>query len=277
MISMSQRQLPSSASQVLTVCRYELLKFLRGRKIIAIIGISFAIPLLIIVTPELFGVEQSETARDFFLIPLGFISILLVITGAFFGTSALNSEFQEKTGYILFPNPVTRTSIWFGKFIASAIIGAFVIAIYYSVVTVATLIKYQNVPQEIVQSAIFAFVFVIMIMSISFLISSVLRGSTGAAVLIFFLFILILPILDGFLVNLAEIKPVYSPSFSAKIIQNVLVVPYPSDLEQGDVPRGPFDQFRFVAYVDDSLSVLISYSIIASIVSILLFKRKEMT
>ena len=277
MINLSQRQLPSSASQVLTVCRYELLKFLRGRKIIAIIGISFAIPLLIIVTPELFGVEQSETARDFFSIPLGFISILLVITGAFFGTSALNSEFQEKTGYILFPNPVTRTSIWFGKFIASAVIGSIVIAIYYSVVTVATLIKYQNVPQEIVQSAIFAFVFVIMIMSISFLISSVLRGSTGAAVLIFFLFILILPILDGFLVNLAEIKPVYSPSFSAKIIQNVLVVPYPSDLEQGDVPRGPFDQFRFVAYVDDSLSVLISYSIIASIVSILLFKRKEMT
>lgn len=277
MIKMSQREIPNNASQVLTVCRFELLKFLRGKKLIAIVGISFIIPLLIVLTPEIFGVEQPETARDFFSIPLGFISFVLVITGAFFGTSALNSEFQEKTGYILFPNPVTRTSIWFGKFIATGMIGTVVIAIYYSVVTLSTLIKYQEVPQEIVQSALFAFVFVITIMSISFLISSTFKGSTGAAVLIFFLFILILPMVDGFLINLAEIKPVYSPTFSSKIIENVLVAPYPSDIEQGDLPRGPFDHHRFVAYIDESLSVLISYSIISCIASILLFKRKDMT
>lgn len=131
-------------------------------------------------------------------------------------------------------------------------------------------------PEEIFHSLGFSFVSMTAIMSIAFLISSLFRGPTGAAVLVFFLFILILPIIDQVLIGIADIKPWFTPTFSSKIIDNILIVPYPSDLALGDSPRGPFDVHRFVPYVEESLLVLGSYILVASLVSIYVFKKREM-
>jgi len=67
-------------------------------------------------------------------------------------------------------------------------------------------------------------------MSMAFLISSIFRGPTGAAILVFFLFIMIFPIIDQLLIGVVEIKPWFTPTFSSKIVDNVLITPYPSDL-----------------------------------------------
>ncbi len=274
---MSQIQLPSNLSQILTICRYELLIGIKGKKIPAILGITVGITLALIIVPEILEVEHSNSSFEYFLMPIGFGFFLFIITAALFGSNSLVSEFHERTGYSLFPNPVTRTTIWFGKFLSAEVLGFIVISIFYGMLSIGTYAIYNEVPSEIFESFLLSFVIVTMVMSVSFFISSFSRGPTGAVVLVFVIFILILPIVDQFLINFAETKPWFSPTFIQQINQNILFDPYPIDLEPGEMPRGPFDFKRFVPYVDESLAIMFSYIVLFSLASIYLFKRREMT
>jgi len=83
--------------------------------------------------------------------------------------------------------------------------------------------------------------------------------------------------IDQLLISIVEIKPWFTPSFSASIVENIIIVPYPSDIHEGEMPRGPFDFHPFVAYVENSLAIMISYIVVSSALSIFIFKNKELS
>jgi ABC-type transport system involved in multi-copper enzyme maturation permease subunit len=253
-----------------------LLKSLRGKKILANIGIALAVSLILVVTPQIIQIDSQLTVYDYLSFPIGFLPYLLVISAVFFGSNSIISEFHERTGYALFPNPVSKTSIWLGKFLAAELVSFLVIGIYFGVIMSAAAIQYQTLPEEILIALAFSFVALTTMMSMTFLISSAFRGPTGAAVLVFFLFIMIFPIIDQLLIGIVETKPWFTPTFSLKIVDNVLIIPYPSDLPPGETPRGPFDVHRFVPYVTESLLVMGAYIIASSVASIFIFKKREM-
>lgn len=273
---MSQIQIPNQFSQMFTICSYELLKSLRGKKILGILSISVGISLGLLLVPEITGFDAPHSVNEFFAIPLSFVFFVLVITVAFFASSSIVSEFHERTGYSLFPNPVTRETIWFGKFLATEILSFVVIGVYFGIISLGALVTYGELPSVLGQSLVFSFLVVTMLASISFFISAFSRGPTGAAVLVFLLFILVLPMVDQLVMNFGEEKPWFTPTFVRGIIENVMLEPYPLDLEPGEYPRGPNDFHRFVPYIDDSIMVMISYIIIFSLASIFLFKRREL-
>lgn len=273
---MSQIQIPNHLSQIFTVCRYELLKSLRGKRILGILSISVSFSLLLILVPAIAGFDPPNSVTEFFEIPLGLVFFLIVITAAIFGSSAIISEFHERTGYSLFPNPVTRESIWFGKFLATEFLSFAVIGTFYGIISIGAFLTYSKLPIELVQSFIFSLAVVTMLTSISFFISTISRGPTSAAVIVFLVFILVLPLIDEFVIGFAEVKPWFTPTFAREIVENVMLVPYPLDLEPGELPRGPNDFHRFVPYIDDSLVVMISYIVTFSLASIYLFKKREM-
>ena len=273
---MSQILVPNNFSQILTICRYELLMGIKGKKIPGILAISIGIPVVLLVVPEILGVEEAESVSHFLIVPIGFGFFLLIITAALFGSSSLVTEFHERTGYSLFPNPVSKTTIWFGKFLAAEVLGLGVISIFYGIISIGAYTKFNKIPVETIESFLFSFIVLTMLMSLSFLISSFSRGPTGAVVTMFLLFILVLPIVDQFLINLAEIKPWFSPTFMKGITENVMHDPYPLDLIPGEAPRGPFDFQRFVPYIEESLAVMFAYIVAFSFASIYVFKQREM-
>jgi len=184
---MSTYQIPSPASQALTITKYELLMYLRGKKILGIVAITVAVSALFIGLFEYLETQGPQTIQFDLSSPISFVFFLIVITAAFFGSSSISSEFNQKTGQILFSNPISRTSIWFGKFIAAEIITFSVISLYYSIIVSYAVISY-DAPIEIIPSLLFSFASATMIMSIAFLISSIFNGQTGAVVLIFALY-----------------------------------------------------------------------------------------
>ncbi len=271
-----QNKIPNHFSQIVIVSKYELIKYVRGKKIHAMLGIAIIIPILLILIPEFLDSPDPEKVGSYLTTLLGVIFFIQVILVAFFGSGTLVSEFHDKTGYALFPNPILRTSIWIGKFIASTLISFFVIGCYYLVISIAAFYKYQSLPNEVFLSLSFSLVVITSLMGFAFLTSSIFRSSVGAVVTMIFLFIIILPMIDQLLMTLAETKPWYSPTFSSGIIKNILTVPYPIDLALGELPRGPFDFERFVPYVEQSLPVLALYSFVCGLCSLLLFRNKEM-
>ena len=270
---MSTYQIPSPVSQALTVSKYELLMYLRGKKILGIVVFTVAVSALFIGLFEYLGNQGPQSLQFDLSSPISFVFFLIVITTAFFGGSSISSEFNQKTGQILFSNPVSRTSIWFGKFIAAEIVAFSVISLYYFIITSYAAISHEA-PIQLVPSLLFSFASATMIMSIAFLISSILRGQTGPAVLIFTLFIILFPITDGFMTMLIGEKPWFTPTFLSGIIKHVLTVPYPADENTMSIP---FFANSFVPKIEESLGVMASYIITCSALSILIFKRKELT
>jgi len=97
---MSQIQVPNNFSQILTICRYELLMGIQGKKIPGILAITIGVTITLLVVPEILGVEESAVSQ--YLMPkIGFGFFLLIITAALFGSSSLVTEFHERTGFPL--------------------------------------------------------------------------------------------------------------------------------------------------------------------------------
>jgi len=184
----------------------------------------------------------------------------------------LLNDFHLKTGYVLFTNPIDRKSIWFGKFLAAESISIGIIGIYYFIIAGGALYNFQTLSLEILASVAFSFVVVTTILSITFLISSVFRGPTGAAVLVFLLFIFALPLMEFIITFTTDSQPWYSIVFSSQIISNVL--------ESQDTPSLEEQIFllRFDAKPDtaQSLLILCAYITASIAASLFLYKRKEM-
>lgn len=205
----------------------------------------------------------------------GFANLLIVICATFFGADAIVSEYQARTGYLIFPNPIRRVSIYLGKFGASMTAGIFVIGVFYAATGVLSLVSVSGLDKDFLLSFAFALEYLLAVMSIAYLISTLMKGTTGATVLTFFLFIMILPIVDS-IGSISAFKASWSVTFSAGTISNILISPYPTDSVR-PIPEMGITFYNY--YPDPALAavVMLAYALVAMAISMVLFRRKEMT
>lgn len=268
---------PSTFSQIKNTSKFEFLKYIRGKKLAAMLTFGFLIPVLLVLLQEFFDFPEPDGVGVYLFGLLNTIIFFQVIIVAFFGSGTLVTEFYGKTGFALFPNPITRTSIWIGKFIAAEIASFLVIGVFYTVISVSAFSKYATLPSEILISFLFSFLVTSALMCIAFLLSSLFRSPTSALVIMIILFIVIFPMIDQMLILFGDVKPWFTPSFSSGIITNVMKIPYPTDLDKGQLPRGPFDSDVYVPYVHESISLYSMYIFVCGTLSIVIFKKREMT
>src|ERR1700722_17499367 len=76
-------------------------------------------------------------------------TFVVALSGIFFGGDAISGEFQNKTGYFTLPNPVRRSSVYVGEWLA-AFIASTIILLVFTAITVANGIYYfgANVPYQ---------------------------------------------------------------------------------------------------------------------------------
>jgi ABC-2 type transport system permease protein len=203
---------------------------------------------------------------------LSFAGMLVMICATFFGADAIVSEFQGRTGYLVFPNPIKRTTLFLGKFAASMTSSILLIGILYGGVAILSLFASKGIDDDFVLSFALAVEYLLAAMAVAYVISSVLKGSTGAIVLTFFMFLMILPIVDG-MSMVAGVKVEGSLTFAAGAIQYILYDPYPTDSTL-EMPGMTFSSF----YPDPGMAALVmmSYAVIGLALGILMFKRKQL-
>ena len=267
---------PSDFELITIVAKFEFLRLVKGKKLYAMIVLGILIPILGVSLQNFFDFPEPENVEIYLFGLFNGLFFLQVIVAAFFGSGALVSEFQGKTGYTLFPNPIGRKSIWLGKFLSAEISSFLVISIFYIVISTDALSKYNSLPIEIFVSLILSFLVTTALMCIAFMISSVFRSTSSSLLLMIVLFIIIFPMIDQTLVSFGDTKPWFTPSFSSGIVSNVLKNPYPSDLKEGFLPRGPFDFEVYVPYVPESVAIFLGYIALFGVTSIIFFQKREM-
>src|SRR5674536_299326 len=186
---------PSSLRQIATVTKYELLKYLRGRRLLAIVLLTIIISAIFLVVPPAIGSAYEKDPKEFTVNMLSFLSILAILSATFFGADAIVSEYESKTGYFLFPNPIRKTAIFLGKFIASVLVSVGAIGLYYVIAVISVRIIDGSIPANTGLSFAYSLVYLFAILAIAYLFSAMMRSSVYSLILTFFTFFLILSIM----------------------------------------------------------------------------------
>lgn len=254
------------------VARYELLKHLRRKRLLAVFVIAALTGLLLIVVPYALNVTLARDSKSWASTFFGFTTTLTVIVGAFFAGDAISSEYEHKTGYMLFPNPVKRTSLVLGKFVAAFVSGLLPIGFYYVLGAIGMLSSYHTMPWETGVSFLYALLYLLCVLGLTFLFSSLLKSSMAATLLSFFMFIFILSIVSS-VITLAGMEPWYLPNYAAGSITQVI---NPQNDAVIQFPGSSLKLYTFYPKFPVSIIIQAAYLVVALALSIVITNRKEM-
>lgn len=264
-------------AQFLAVARFELLRHFRRRRLIILLVIAALMVTLLFVVMQVFGSGSGDVysyASSYGL----WVTILTALAATFFGADALVGEFEQRTGYLLFPQPVTRTSVFLGKFLAAFALTSLTLGAYYGVVAAATGFVKGSVPVEVGYSFLLAILYGAAALGVAFFLSSALRSTTMASILTFALLFFVLPIIST-VFGFAGVRPDGSLAFAAGTISNILSGPYPSGYP-GDtvIPIGPGGE-TLISYspaVPTSIGVMAIWALVGLGLGWALFRQREM-
>ena len=181
--SMQGNILPTSMRQVGTITKYEMLNYFRSRRFLILLIIGLVISGLLT-----FAVADRGISNVAHKLLLRFYStwwgdsatFVIVISAVFFGGDAISGEFQNKTGYYLVGNPIRRSSIYIGKWIAAFVASLIIIAIF-TAITIANGVYYfggNAFPSQFGESWVFSIVYLIAALGFTFFFSSLFKSSS---------------------------------------------------------------------------------------------------
>jgi len=188
--------------QSYVVAKNEIIKFVRGKRLIVYAVIVCLVFLLLTAVPPLTGSGFSWYDTSIFFghsvlsAYLHFMDILIILGATLFASNAIVSEYEERTALVLFTRPIKKTPIFLGKIVGCIIVEAVFVVLYYLCVAVVLQAVNGAVPIELFTSLGVAFMYIVAATGVAMLISSVLKKSGTSAVLVFFLLLMIIPIVS---------------------------------------------------------------------------------
>ena len=271
----SANTVPGSLAQVGVTMRYTFLDYFRSRRFIILLIIGLLISALL---TALVGYYRPYTQPlDFYSGWWGATASLVVVLSAiFFGGDAISAEFQNKTGYFTLPNPVRRSSIYVGKWLA-AFAAATVILLIYAAITVANGVFYfgANFPYQFGESMLFAWLYLAAALGFTFLFSSLFKSSSYSILVTALLLLVAFGIISDVVEGLAKVEPWFLLTYGSGIIGNVLTSPYPAHTSPLTGPGGRVLFITYNATIPEGLAIMAIYFVVTAAIGLFLFERKE--
>jgi len=271
--------LPSSIAQIGVMTKYELLNYFRSRRFFILLIIDLIISSIFTALVAYYGVSSFATAA------LGFysfwwgnsITLVVILSGIFFGGDAISGEFQNKTGYFLVGNPLRRSSIYVGKWIAALTASLIILAIY-AAIAIGNGIYYfgANLPYQFGESLIFSVLYLIAVLGFTFFFSSLFKSSSMSILVTAILFLFAFSLIQVIVSTLAQVEPWFIITYGSGIIGNVLTDPYPTTQTMRGGFRGDTSRV-FAVSIPEGIAILVGYFVVTAVLGLLFFERKEFT
>jgi ABC-2 type transport system permease protein len=271
--------IPSSVSQVGTITKYEMLNYFRSRRFFILLIIDLLIAGLITGLVGYYGISSVgvTTALQFYAFMWGsFITFVTILAGIFFGGDAISGEFQNKTGYFLVANPLRRSSIYVGKWLGAFIASLIVFGVFAGI-TIGNAVYYFGfiLPFQFGESILFSILYLMAVLGLTFLFSSLFKSSAMAITVTAILFLFVFSLLQQLLNGLLGIEPWFIITYGAGIIGNVLADTYPTSQPVRGI--GGRERTIFAVSVPAGLAILLGYFIVTAVLGLIVFERREFT
>jgi ABC-2 type transport system permease protein len=260
------------------VVQYEFLKHIRRKRLYVILGIALLVEALVLILVPLLmtnGYPKDVLAMTAML-TVG--PSLAVIGAVFFAGDAIAGEYESKTGFLLFINPVKRLILWTGKYLAGFLATAALIVFSYIIIMIALLAIYHQVPGELLNSFGLCLLYGGAVLSVTFLFSAISKGSMGATVMTLLFIFVICGILDGVL--MATGKPSWFILSSAGDSVTTVVTNMSSLIASLGIDTSHFgNMMESYKPVDISLSIagMMIYLVPCFIASLWISKRRQLS
>lgn len=263
--------LPSDFAQMLTVTRYEMYKFLRGKKIYVMLGLMALLIILTTAIPPLMGFDLPSDSKDFISGYVSWVSTLIIIAVTLFSAGALVSEFEERTGFLVFPRPVKRSTLFAGKYLASFLVCAALMVLYYLVSCILSLVFTGSVYFETIYSLGLAMLFIIGTSGFAFFLSAVMQKGSTAAILVFATLFLIMSMLEGIMM-VVNSDPFFILSHAGISISNVI-----DQATTTVIPIGEgMTMTSYYPKTDVAAAVMVVWGVVCSALALVFFYRREL-
>jgi ABC-2 type transport system permease protein len=287
----SATTVPGSIAQVRIIAKYTLLDYFRSRRFAILFVLVLVISALLTIV---FAWKRPSAAL---LNPLAFYStwwgtsatLVASLAGVFFGGDAISSEFQNRTGYFVVPNPIRRSSIYFGKFLA-AVTAASIMLLIFAAITVVNQLYYfgPDVPGAFLESASFDWIYLLAVLGFAFFLSSAFKNGSYSilvsAVFLLFGFALIQMIIQ----ELVGVEPWFILSYGSGIVSDVLYVWCATMLTGYCITGLPhvttttttigsnvITVTTYNAGIAEGLLIMVVYLAVTGVLGLVLFERKE--
>jgi ABC-2 type transport system permease protein len=272
---LKRKILPSSVSQVGTITKYEMVNYFRSRRFYVLLIIGLVISALL---TGLVGYYRPttflDTTLDFYSGWWGMsITFVIILSGIFYGGDAISGEFQNKTGYFLVANPLRRSSIYIGKWIAALIASVITLGVF-TAVAIGNGVYYfgLNIPNQLWESLLFGLLYLIAVLGFTFFFSSLFKSSSMSILVTVILFLFGFTLIEDLVRGLAKIEPWFVITYGSEIISNVFTVPYPTTTRVG---FGPNAMTVYAVTIPEGIAILLAYFVVTAVLGLLLFERKE--
>ena len=188
----------SELEKLRVVTGYEFLKHIRRKRLYVILGLTLVAELAVLIGLPTLTDGYPDSVRVMAVMLL--IGPSLATIGAvFFAGDAIAGEFESKTGYMLFTNPVRRITLISGKYLACCAAVILLVIFGYVIVSVSLFVIYGEVPIETAKSFGLCLLFAGSVLSVTFFFSSISKGSMGATVMTLLFIMVISGIIDSVL------------------------------------------------------------------------------
>ena len=269
----ANNKVPSDLAQCRVQAEFEFMNYLHSTRFYILLAIVVTIGVAIMAVMYIYQpATYLSSPLAFYSVWWGsIVNLCVILSGIFFGADAISTEFQNKTGYYLLPNPVRRSSIYFGKWIASFLASAIAIGVYAAITIADGAIYFGlNIPYQFGESFIFAILYILPIIGVSFFISSMFKNNSYSilvtAILLLFGFEYITPLITA----LSNSEPWYVLTYGAGIISNILsstgYLPH-------EVVVAGFSSYH--ATIPEGLAIIFAYFAVTTILGLALFEKND--
>ncbi len=264
-------------AQMLTLSRYQLRNYIRSKRLYTLLLITLVVIALLVYAYSTFVDPADLSAKESAASFANYAPTMVVLTALFFGGDAIASEYQNKTGYFLFPNPIRRYVIYWGKYIASFLAGILAILIYFLSGGIYVYYFHSSVPVEYYYSLAYALIFYVALLALTYLFSTFFKSGSVSLAIVAILYFFVFNII-GAISQFAGVEPWFSITYASQIITLVLEGEYMGDYEHTQViPVGRGTTITiYQPYIWEGLAIMAAYFVISAILGTLIFARKEM-
>jgi len=228
-----------------------------------------------------------DTQAEFFSNGLQFISFITLFAACLFFSGIICSEFDKKTGFIVFPK-INKYKLIIGKYFGNLILVITIISIYYFILGLLGFFYYGGpINIRFFYSYGIAVLYIIVLSSFVTFFSSFMRSVNLTIISTLLILLIGFNIADQIitLIFADSFEPLYSLAYLGSLITGILEYPFPDPRYSefsfsGMGPGGMGGDFTFGQWVTPSIemgiALLLVYIVVYFLLAAYLFKRRQL-
>ncbi|MGC8533426.1 MAG: ABC transporter permease [Candidatus Parvarchaeum sp.] len=270
----------SRMSEIAISFKYTLKSYLRTKRFLALSVLVALISIAVFAIEAHVGVSaidaEYSNASNYLYSFMQNIAFIVVIVAAFFGGNAISTDFASNYSYYILVQPVRRSSILVGRYLAALLASFSIILIYYFFAAISSFYFFSALPTVFASSVGLVALFVLSILSFAFFLSSLFNNPQTSTVAVVILLIVVLPITSSVLQSFLSVEPWFLVNYGGQVVYNVFSTHF-VHFSQLKIPTksGEFTITQYQPYTSEGIEIMLCYIVIFFIASIFMYKYKE--